>query len=910
MNQPLDGEAEVEAILEDWFAQRHRGAEPQLDELCGGNPHLVQRVRTLIGRHEALLSAAPRSLPTPPPPPTTSALLPTRLGDYRIKGRLGRGGMGDVYLAREESLDRLVALKVLRSDLTEDPTRRLRFQREAEITAALDHPHIVPVYATGVVDGAAFLAMKFLEGKRIDELDHSTQPRRLARLGARIADALNAAHQVGVIHRDVKPANLLVVDDHAYVCDFGLARTTVDVTLTHEGQTPGTLHFMAPEQLRGGPASLDPRVDIYGLGATLYACLAGDPPFNDDRPEVIVRKILVEDPAPPTGRAELRDLETIVLRAIAKEPERRFADAAEFALDLDRFAQGLPVLSRPTGVFGRVAILARRHRALSAVIACAVLVTCILGGLLISSQLASKRITNDQLALARGEVAANQPARAHKRLQEVLAAAPNHAEATQLTRSVDTMLQRDALLNMVHADRRYLQLEHLQALESKLVAGDPQVLAEPLTAVTRALLALVSDRPLDAIRLIETLPKGSYPRGRTAIAAMAGGQDIVEALTDVEPSASGTPAADDAVISSIVMRIAEVDPDRILMELQSPAESTPRLIYGLAQDHYLRGENHQARRLLHGLFADGVPRPDAHILLAYLEGRARRIESAHQCLRDAEAALQATSRQPLLRLAVARARIAFWHGDLVQLKAALDDGRAQFGPSDHFDIIEGQRLSHIGDVEAARTLFHNALDRARFPWNKRRAQLALFTADVILTETRAPTKKRIEELRSRADQLLQDIHKTGDGFDEAEVWVNLAMLANISNDATKRLEATENALSAHPDNANAIELLVTEAFEWIFALNRPLKGEVLELASRAKALALQLVATARHSPGVLPPSSLGRCALYGACVACQLGDDRAAEFLGEFASSRVDPEDENFNTLLSYLLEELGREHW
>jgi predicted Ser/Thr protein kinase len=265
--------------------------------------------------------------------------LPERFGRYRVLRRLGRGGMGTVYLAHDTELDRRVALKVPRFG-PDDAAGRQRFQREARSAAALAHPNVCPVYDVGEIDGVPFLSMAFVEGRSLAEVlgRGPLPPRRAALLARKLALAVAAAHDKGIVHRDLKPANVMLdADGEPVITDFGLARRldSGDARLTHEGAVLGTPAYMAPEQVSGDVAAHGPLTDVYSLGALLYEMLTGRLPFAGLASEVLVRVATVEPRRPSDLRGEIdADLEAIVLKAMAKEPAERFPSMRALATAL------------------------------------------------------------------------------------------------------------------------------------------------------------------------------------------------------------------------------------------------------------------------------------------------------------------------------------------------------------------------------------------------------------------------------------------------------------------------------------------------------------------------------------------------------------------------------------------------
>ncbi len=279
---------------------------------------------------------------------------------YRIEALLGRGGMSVVYRADDLRLKRKVAIKLLASELAEDDHFRERFLRESELAASLDHASIVPIYAAGEVAGQLYIAMRYVEGGDLKRLIRSgLEPRRALDLLVQVADALDAAHEAGLVHRDVKPANVLLdTRDHCYLADFGLTRQVSSRSgFSATGEIVGTIDYVAPEVIEGKP--LDARSDLYSFGCVVFECLAGEPPFRRDS-EFAVLWAHVNEPTPKIAerRAELGGrIDTVLTKALAKNPDRRYASAREL---MEAARDALP---------GPAVQLPRRRRRLLAAIA-------------------------------------------------------------------------------------------------------------------------------------------------------------------------------------------------------------------------------------------------------------------------------------------------------------------------------------------------------------------------------------------------------------------------------------------------------------------------------------------------------------------------------------------------------------
>ena len=289
------------------------------------------------------------------------------LSQFELLAELGRGGMGVVYKARHRQLNRIVALKMIRDGKHAHPEHRERFRIEAEAVARLRHPNIVQIYDFGEADGCPFVTLEMLEGGSLaDRLKGTTQPgRAAAELVATLARAMHAAHQAGIVHRDLKPSNVLFDRDGTpKITDFGLAkRLEVEEGHTRTGQVMGTPSYMAPEQAQGDVHRIGPPADIYALGAILYEMLTGRPPFKGPSTMETLHQVVYDDVVPPS-RIEpriARDLETICLKCLQKEPPKRYGTALELADDLRRYLDNRPIRARRTPLWERGAKWVRRH---------------------------------------------------------------------------------------------------------------------------------------------------------------------------------------------------------------------------------------------------------------------------------------------------------------------------------------------------------------------------------------------------------------------------------------------------------------------------------------------------------------------------------------------------------------------
>jgi WD40 repeat protein/serine/threonine protein kinase len=396
-------ESLVAGVLDEFRERCKRGERPDVEEYAARHPQaaeLLRKVLATVGLLDLSLSGEARA------DVLGSELPEGTLGDFRLLREVGRGGMGVVYEAEQISLRRRVALKVLPFAAVLDPRQLRRFQNEAQAAACLHHPHIVPVYGVGCERGVHFYAMQFIEGRTVADLiaelrresagqgaadarpSAETPPRAalptrqsltsraylqtVARLGIEAAEALDYAHEQGVVHRDVKPANLLLdARGTVWVTDFGLAQFHKDAGLTLTGDLLGTLRYMSPEQALGRRGLVDHRTDVYTLGVTLYELLTLRPAFAGDDRQELLRRIASEEPRSLRAHnpAVPAELETVVLKAMAKEPAERYVTAQELADDLRRFLDDRPIRARPPTLRRRAAKWARRHQPAVAAVA-------------------------------------------------------------------------------------------------------------------------------------------------------------------------------------------------------------------------------------------------------------------------------------------------------------------------------------------------------------------------------------------------------------------------------------------------------------------------------------------------------------------------------------------------------------
>ena len=369
----MNYESRLLDLVVEWEDRRAAGQTASPEDLCRDCPELLEELRKVLGAMAGMNAVLG---PERPPaegvvartvaltePPATCEPVPRDawpvIPQYEILEELGRGGMGIVLKARQTALGRIVAVKAI---LPQGPIReeqRRRFVREAKAMALLQHPNIVQIHEISQQGEHPYIIMEYVQGQSLSAslAQKPLAPRKAAELLVVLAGAVQAAHEQGVIHRDLKPNNiLLAADGTPKICDFGLARHFEDVAdQTQTNHILGTPSYMAPEQVLGASATQGPAVDVYALGAVLYECLTGRPAFLADNPLDTMQLVVKQQPVPPRQWQPKtpRDLETICLKCLAKEPRRRYASARELAEDLQRYLVGEPIHARPVGLIER-----------------------------------------------------------------------------------------------------------------------------------------------------------------------------------------------------------------------------------------------------------------------------------------------------------------------------------------------------------------------------------------------------------------------------------------------------------------------------------------------------------------------------------------------------------------------------
>jgi WD40 repeat protein len=509
----------LQSVLVAYIEAADAERAPSRDELLARHPEFADELAEFLdGREQIQRVAPPPKLPGPSPaemptlapsePPAAPLGTVRYFGDYELLEEIARGGMGVVYKARQVSLNRTVALKMILAGQLAAADDVRRFRTEAEAAANLDHPHIVPIYEVGEHQGQHYFSMKLIDGGSLASRVGQSPPAAmggLVELVARVARAVHYAHQRGILHRDLKPANILLDrEGQPHVTDFGLAkRIEGDGKLTQSGAVVGTPGYMAPEQA-SGKKGLTTAADVWALGAILYECLTGRPPFRAETPLDTLLQVLEKEPEGPRSLNPKvnRDLETVCLKCLSKEPARRYESAAALADDLERWLRGEPIRARPVRAPERLWRWCRRNPTVATTTVLAALALVAAAGIAVVAAIRDREATirdrENAALIAQQELEHERQGRTRD----------------QREREKDRERLRDSLIEKARAERTAgKRWESLQSLTQAFqIRADDALRLEATATITRPGLRVLPEQvALDTFHLWFN-PVGSSPK--------------------------------------------------------------------------------------------------------------------------------------------------------------------------------------------------------------------------------------------------------------------------------------------------------------------------------------------------------------------------------------------------------------
>jgi serine/threonine protein kinase len=551
-SRPL--EPDLEQLIEATAARLQAGEAVDLDQLIAAHPEYADQLRELLPAVDMLVRMGNAPAEPASGPPATNGHPPSlphqQLGGFRLLRELGRGGMGTVYEAEQLSMDRHVALKVLPFAALVDDKSRQRFRNEVRAAAALDHPNIVSVYSVGEERGVHYYAMQLIRGQTLADLIHEMRKKKGpggddvptidsatssphstkrdtqahvstaadsrraaefyrsgARLGIQAAEALQHAHDQGVLHRDIKPGNLMLDGDgHLYITDFGLARIEADAGLTMTGDIVGTLRYMAPEQALAKRVVIDHRADVYSLGATLYELLTLQPAYCETDRSELLKLIAFEEPLPPRklDRRIPAELETVVLKAMAKSPDERYQSAQQLADDLQAFLEHRPIKAKPPTLLNRAGKWSRRNRGLTVAAAVVAVVSLMFTSAIVADRWRQvsegTQFVRDALRAASAALKANDVPQALQRAGE--------AQTRVAANRLSDLKLIDEVAALSDESKRYAKFSELYKAARSIRTDDGIIVAPAREAL--ALYQVMEDP-----RWFETLKQAGFPDAHT-----------------------------------------------------------------------------------------------------------------------------------------------------------------------------------------------------------------------------------------------------------------------------------------------------------------------------------------------------------------------------------------------------------
>ncbi|HVS35448.1 MAG TPA: protein kinase [Gemmataceae bacterium] len=843
-----DPDAVLDLICHEILLRARLGESPDVEEYVRRFPQFADQLRSHFEVHQALAAADPHDSPSGR---QTTAVVPPqpRIAGYEVLGEIGQGAMGVVYKARRLGLNRLTALKMLRPSAV-DPREAARFRAEAEALARLEHPNIVRIYEVGEHEGRPFFALEFLPGGSLEaKLGGAPQPPRLAaELTETLARAVHEAHRCSVIHRDLKPANvLLTASGTPKITDFGLAkRLGGDAAQTQTGEILGTPSYMAPEQARGDNDAVGPRTDVYALGAILYEVLSGRPPFRGETVWDTLEQVVHREPTPPRLLAPRapRDLETICLKCLRKEPGRRYGSAAELADDLRRLQNGEPIRARPASALERVRKWVRRRPAAAGAVVGAVVLTVALAAahyadlrakLAEGERAGAVADVRGQLEGVRTQLNAGRWPEAESRLRDHIAprlkqarnAFPADAELAALATEADQLRER--------VDRRLTddaRLQRFRALRKEL-----DFCITPFSGLDEdARRRRVEGAAAEALGLFESSPDAACFSEMEQTEIREGCCEMLLAMTAVAP-----PGEWDAQAPALLGRAARLGVDTPLIDVERTRRSataplTRPFEWFLRGDELARdGRWYEAIDAFEKTLARQPDHAAAHYALAvcYLKAPARAdVRTAHVLLAQEHLSACIEERPPLvwpfLQRALARGELKDFDGAEADFNAAerllqaAPDATAQYALSVNRGVIRIRRDNPEGavaDLQRAVNLQPDEpagyVDLAMALQKQRRLDEAVAQLDKAIARTPPAALASLYRNRAKLDQEREDGEAAVHDLDEAArrapggaaadrlLQARLLEMLGRHEDA---IAAADASLAAQPDQAEAHRL--------------------------------------------------------------------------------------------------------
>lgn len=806
-------QSRLQAVLEKWLVAAEQGERIDLLELCGGDETLAQSVRDALASESSAWSML-----SAPPLEGALAIPRSRLGQYRLLRSIGRGGMATVYLAEDLSLPRLVALKVFDESTFREPKAVERFRREAEITAALEHPNIVPVYSIGEDAGVLFIAMKYLSGPPLDQLEKSLSARETARLGVELASALHSAHELGILHRDIKPANVLLEGEHPILVDFGLAKGQGDVALTQTGAVPGTLCYMAPEALQRGSLAFSPGIDIYSLGATLYEICAGHPCFDSADPERLIHRVLMEDAPRLRVPQEDVDFATIVEKCLQKLPHSRYATMEELRIDLALFLEKKPIRAKPLSRLERTARLVRRNPRTSAILGLSLVGILGLSTSLVTRVLRERTAVRLAVESCERSIAGFDVDSARAALGTLLQFGRS-SDHDRLERQFQGLVALDEALDSVQLTYEALDLERLSTLVDAIVDSKIIDVHEKMTCYALCLAYFQLSKPTEAAQqLAKARSRFGDTRATTALGLLLDGQ-IAAASSDTIAEAI------EHIFAFHALRLSGASNDAMRVELDlarklAPTDHRVQFAHAVLLD--LEGDFSAARAAFRSLERPG------RSALAMI--RTSALESLR--LGEIDVALAEMARIPESErcpIDAKNALAAFWQaGKLEEFDTALERAEARWPGSAEIKLLRIARLQSRSDWAEAVHLSQRALELPANYLAHDRAQAELARSRFHEIGSRNPPSDRQEALVQLGRDIDQIANTVRDTHARSILSVARGRIAASLGDPEGAIERFRAAISIEPQDAVAHLALAQLQYSLI-------QGQLKEAASRGDA---------------------------------------------------------------------------